>query len=177
MRWLYRGVIAILAVIFVAFVYQRVFGSRTETPHLTSGQPVAVIGGGSDAVGVAADGTVLSGWPAPGEGTLPTLSLQSPPQGPRVRGPVLEQVRVLAAAPGALRPYVESSYYGESGVDVVLSGGIELRFGNASGARRKWRAAAAILANPEITSLDYVDLHAPSRPTTGGSGHTLPPIP
>lgn len=177
MRGLYRGVIVILAVIFVAFVSQRLFGGRTETPHLISGLPVAVIGGGSDAVGVAADGTVLSGWPSPEDGTLPTLSLESPPKGPRVRGPVLEQVRVLAAAPGALRPYIESSYYGESGVDVMLSGGIELRFGNATAVRRKWRAVAAVLASPEVTSLDYVNVQAPNHLSTGGSGHTLPPIP
>ena len=80
---------------------------------------------------------------------------------------MLEQAQVLGAAPPALRPYVEGSYYGESGVDVELTSGIELRFGDASQAARKWRAAAAVLADPSITALDYVDLHAPepARPT------------
>jgi len=176
-RWLYRGVIPILVVILVAFVYQRIFGDRTVSPHLVSSQPVAAIGSGEDAVVVAEDGTILVGWPAPEEGSLPKLPLDAPPKGPRLQGPALEQVKVLAATPPALVPYVAGTYFGESGVDVELTSGIELRFGNSVGAARKWRAAAAVLANPELTSLDYVDLHAPGHPAVGGSGHTLPPIP
>ena len=42
----------------------------------------------------------------------------------------------------------ESSFYGESGVDVELRSGIELRFGDASRAIEKWKAAAAVLADP-----------------------------
>jgi hypothetical protein len=115
--------------------------------------------------------------PLPEDPPLPLLPLDEPPKGGRVRGPALEQVRVLAAVPDALRPYVESSSFGESGVDVTLTTGIELRFGDATQARRKWRAAAAILANPEITALDYVDLHAPNRPSFEGSENELPPAP
>jgi hypothetical protein len=176
-RRLYRGAIVILAVIVVAFVYQRVFGGKTVTPHLVSSQPVAAIGSGEGAVAVAEDGTILT-WFPPGEDVhLPVLPIESAPKAPRVQGPVLEQVRVLAAAPAALLPYVEGSYFGESGVDVNLTSGIELRFGSSVGAARKWRAAAAVLASPETTSLDYVDLHAPRHPAVGGSGHTLPPLP
>ena len=83
---------------------------------------------------------------------------------------------MIKAAPATLRPYIERSYYGESGVDVELRSGIELRFGDASQAVTKWEAAAAVLADPSIEALDYVDLHAPRRPARGGSGHTLPPI-
>lgn len=166
----------IVLVIIAAFVYQRVFGSTTVEPHLVSSEPVAVIGSGSEAVAIADDGTILTWLAVPDESGLPSLALNAPPKGPRVQGPVLEQVRILAAAPPALRPYVASSSFGESGVDVELSSGIELRFGSGSGAARKWRAAAAVLADPSITSLDYVNLLAPGRPTVGGSGHTLPPI-
>ncbi len=176
MRRLYRAVIPILVVIAVAFVWQKVFGGETVAPHLVSSQPVAVIGNGEEAVAVAGDGTVLTWFPLPEDSDLPQLPLGSAPKGPRVQGPVLEQVRVLAAAPAALRPYIESSRFGESGVDVDLSSGIELRFGNSVEAARKWRAAAAVLADPSITALDYVDLHAPGRPATYGSGHTLPPL-
>jgi hypothetical protein len=176
-RRLYRGGIVILAVIVLAFAYQRAFGSKAVTPHLVSSRPVAAIGSGEGAVAVAEDGTILT-WLPPGKDVhLPALPIESAPKAPRVQGPLLEQVRVLAAAPTALLPYVESSYFGESGVDVNLSSGIELRFGNSGGAARKWRAAAALLADPEITSLDYVDLHVPGRPATGGSGHTLPSLP
>jgi cell division septal protein FtsQ len=176
-RWLYRGAIVILAVIVVAFVYQRIFGSAPVTAHLVSSQPVATLGSGEGAVAVADDGTVLAWLTVPEDSHLPQLPLASAPKGPRVQGPVLEQVRVLAAAPPALRPYLDGSYYGESGVDVNLTSGIELRFGDSTQAARKWQAAAAVLADPSVTALDYVDLHAPARPSTGGSGHTLPPLP
>ena len=168
----------ILAVIAVAFVWQRLFGEGPVTPRLVSSTPVALIGAESEEpVAVAADGTILAWLPVPEEAILPSLPLEAPPEAPRLQGPMLEQVRVLAAAPPALRPYIKSSYYGETGVDVELEPGIELRFGEATQVARKWRAAAAVLADPSIEALDYVDLHAPSRPATGGSGHALPPIP
>lgn len=176
MRRLYRGAIVVLAVIAIAFVYQKVFGDKAVEPRLVSSEAVATIGSGSEAVGVADDGTVLIWLALPEDTALPQLSLSSAPKGPRVHGPVLEQVHVLAATPPALRPYVASSGFGERGVAVELSSGIELIFGSAGDARRKWRAAAAVLADPSITALDYVDLSAPGRPAVRGSGHTLPPI-
>jgi cell division septal protein FtsQ len=176
-KWL-RGTIGlVVVVILIAFVYQGLFGGTEMAPRLVSSEPVAVIGSGSSAVAVAADGTLLAWLPAPKEDSLPKLPLEAPPKGPRLKGPVLEQARVLGAAPAGLRPYLESSYYGESGVDVTLASGIELRFGDSSQAARKWRAAAAVLASPSTTTLDYVDLHAPRHPAIGGSGHTLPPPP
>jgi cell division septal protein FtsQ len=169
---------AILVVIVVAFIWQRLFGDELVAPRLVSSQPAALIGAESeDPVAVAADGTILAWFPVPEESTLPSLPLDAPPEGPRVKGPMLEQVRVLGAVPPAIRPYVARSYYGESGVDVELTSGIELRFGEATRAARKWRAAAAVLADPSIESLDYVDLHAPGHLAIHGSGHTLPPIP
>jgi Cell division protein FtsQ/DivIB, C-terminal len=176
-RRLYQGVIVILAVILVAFVAQKVFGGKSVEPRLVASQPTAMIGSGSSAVAVAANGTILAWLPPPEDGSLPKLPLEVPPKGPRLQGPVLEQALVLGAAPEQLRPYIEGSYYGESGVDVNLTSGIELRFGNATQADRKWRAAAAVLADPTLTAVDYVDLHDPERTSTYGSGHTLPPIP
>jgi hypothetical protein len=168
------GVVA--AVLLLGIAYVLVSRGSTVEPRLVSSEPVATIGSGSEAVAVAGDGTVLAWFSVPEDSDLPRLPIASPPEGPRVQGPVLEQVRVLAAAPPALRPYVEGSYFGESGVDVELTSGIELRFGNATAAARKWRAAAAVLADPTITSLDYVALYAPGRAAVHGSGHTLPPI-
>ncbi len=177
MRWLRRAAISVLVAIAVAFVVQRLFGGDELAPRLVASRPVATIGSGSSAIAVAADGTVLAWVPPPEEGSLPRLPLESPPKGPRLQGPALEQARVLGAAPTGLRPYVEGSYFGESGVDVNLTSGIELRFGDSTQAARKWRAAAAVLASPSVTSLDYVDLHAPAHPAVRGSGHTLPPPP
>jgi hypothetical protein len=173
-----RALLAAAGLVLVAAVaYFLLLRGSTVAPTFVASQPVAAIGSGEDAVAVAANGAILDGWPPPEDGSLPRLPLDTPPDAPRLKGPMLEQVRVLAAAPAALLPYVEGSYFGESGVDVTLSSGIELRFGNSAGAARKWRAAAAVLASPETTSLDYVDLHAPGHPAIGGSGHTLPPLP
>jgi cell division protein FtsQ len=171
-----RWIIVILVVIVVAFVAQKIIGGKTVEPHLVASEPVATIGSGSEAVGVADDGTVLTWLALPEDSHLPQLPLSSPPKGPRVEGSALEQVRVLAATPLALRPYVAASHFGENGVRVELSSGIELIFGSAGDAARKWRSAAVVLADPSITALDYVDLSAPGRPDVGGSGHTLPPI-
>lgn len=149
----------------------------TAEPTVTVPRLAAQIGEGSDAVGVTASGAIVRWLPLPEEPPLPQLPLEEPPKSGHLRGPALEQARVLGAVPDELLPYVAGSYFGESGVDVELTTGIELRFGDASQAARKWRAAAAILADPSITALDYVDLHAPSRPSYEGSEHELPPVP
>lgn len=174
-----RRLWAILVSVLVAAVAVYWFGFRQKTVEADVEVPVlaAAIGEGEEAVGVAGNGAVVRWLPPPEDPPLPRLPLDEVPKGGKVRGTALEQVLVLAAVPDALRPYVESSFFGESGVDVTLTTGIELRFGDASQARRKWRAAAAVLADPSVTALDYVDLHAPSRPAYGGSEHELPAAP
>lgn len=168
-----------LAAVLVAAIAVYWFGFRQKTVEADVEVPilVAAIGEGEEAVGVAGNGAVVRWLPPPEDPALPRLPLDEVPKGGKVGGTALEQVRVLAAVPNELRPYVESSFFGESGVDVTLTTGIELRFGDASQARRKWRAAAAVLADPSVTALDYVDLHAPSRPAYGGSEHELPAAP
>lgn len=168
--------VAVLALVAAA-VYWFAIRQDSAEPKVAIPQLAATIGEGSGAVGVAADGHLVRWLPLPKEPPLPRLPLEAAPKGGRVRGPVLEQVHVLAAVPEALRPYVESSGYGESGVDITLTTGIELRFGDDSQAAKKWRAAVAVLADPEVTALDYVDLQAPSRPSYQGSEHELPPVP
>jgi cell division septal protein FtsQ len=171
-RWILAGAVAVAAVALAG--YFLIFSGSTVEPRLRAAVPTSVIGSGEDAVGVSAAGLLLVSQPAPKEGTLPALPLAEPPEGGRLAGPVLEQARVLGAAPTAIRPCIESSRYGESGVDVELRSGIELRFGNASQATEKWRSAVAVLAEPSITALDYVDLHLPNRPAVYGEGHVLP---
>jgi hypothetical protein len=169
------AVAAALAALAAAYFF--LVRDTTVEPNLTLPPATATIGTGADAIAVGPDGQILAWLPLSEELQLPYLPLASPPPGGRLGGPMLLQAKVLGAAPAALRPYIERSYYGESGVDVELRSGIELRFGDASRAAVKWKAAAAILADPSITALDYVDLHAPGRPAVGGSGHTLPPVP
>lgn len=171
-RWLtVAGVLLLVVVVAYWFgVRDRAVGGEVRVPRAT-----ATIGSGTDAIAVGADGQLLGWFPVSTDAQLPTLSLTAAPPNGRLAGPVLQQAKILGAAPPGLRPYLESSYYGESGVDVNLRSGIELRFGDASQVKAKWKAAAAVLADPAVTALDYVDLHAPGRPAVGGSGHTLPP--
>ncbi len=171
-----RLLILPVAVALAVAAYLLLLRDTTAAPHLVPSRAAAVIGEGEDAVAVGTDGRVLTWLPVPEEGSLPRLPLDAAPADGRLHGPVLEQAKILGAAPTALRPFLESSYFGESGVDVTLTTGAELRFGNASGAKKKWRAAAAILASPSVTAFDYVDLHAPSHPAIHGSGHTLPSL-
>jgi hypothetical protein len=168
---------AVVAVVVAAGAYYFLIRDTSVAPAVRAPRPAATIGSGPDAVVVSASGRVIPWMKPPQEPPLPALPLSEPPKSGRLAGPVLEQARVLGAAPDALRQFIDSSYFGESGVDVNLASGIELRFGDASQAARKWRAAAAVLADPTITELDYVDLHAPGRPAIGGVGHSLPPPP
>lgn len=168
---------AVAVVAFAGLLYWFALRDTTVEPHVVVPRAVATIGSGAEAVAVGADGQVLSWLPLAEGEKLPQLPLSEPPKSDRLAGPALQQVEVLAAAPAALRPYLASSRYGESGVDVELSSGIELRFGDSSEVAKKWKAAAAVLADPNLTTLDYVDLHSPGRPAVGGSGHTLPPLP
>jgi Cell division protein FtsQ len=173
-----RAVAALAAILIAAVgVYWFVVRTGSADPHVAVPQLVATIGEGDEAVGVSEAGAVVRWLPLPEERPLPQLPLEEVPKGGHVRGNALEQVRVLAAVPDQLRPYVAGTYYGESGVDVELTTGIELRFGDASQARQKWRAAAAILADPSVTALDYVDLHSPARPSYDGEEYELPPSP
>lgn len=174
-----RRALALLAVVLVAAaaVYYFFVRDTTVAPRVQGLALAATIGSGEGAVPVSADGRILRWLTLPEDLVLPVLPLDDPPEGKRVKGPIREQARVLGAVPPALRPYVVGSSYGENGVDVELSSGIELGFGDASEAGRKWRAAAAVLADPTIEALDYVNVHSPTRPTVSGEGHLLPPVP
>ena len=169
---LIAGVLIAVAAVYFFFVRDSSVAPRVYVPELAS-----QIGSGDEAVGVSTRGEIVPWLAVPEEPPLPQLPISGVPKNGRLSGPVLEQALVLGATPVALRPYVERAYLGESGIDVVLTSGIELRFGDASQAKRKWKAAAAVLADPQITALDYVDLLAPNRPAAYGSGHLLPELP
>ncbi|MDX6634480.1 MAG: cell division protein FtsQ [Solirubrobacterales bacterium] len=174
-----RRLISALVVAAVALVAVYWFVVRTDRadPHVQVPQLSATIGEGDEAVGITGSGAAVRWLPLPEDPPLPRLPLDEIPKGGRVKGTALEQVRILAAVPDELRPFVEASSFGESGVDVILTTGIEIRFGDATQAQQKWNAAAAILADPSVTALDYVNVIAPSRATYYGSGHELPSPP
>jgi cell division septal protein FtsQ len=137
--------------------------------------PIATIGDGSGAVGVAGDGRIMRGVPL-GRGTLPTLPLSTAPKGAWLGGSVLEQAQVLGAAPKPLLRYVDHTFNGDNGVGVELDGGVDLLFVSGAGAAEKWGAAAAVLSDSDLGPLDYVDLSVPRRPAVGGVSHSPPPL-
>lgn len=165
------------ALAVVIGVYWFVVREGPAEPHVLVPRLAATIGEGDEAVAIADNGAAVRWLRLPEDPPLPRLPLEAVPKGGRVKGPALEQVRVLAAVPDALRPYVARSFFGESGVGVELTTGIEVRFGDATQARRKWDAAAAIIADPSVTALDYVNVTAPSRASYEGTEHELPPAP
>jgi cell division septal protein FtsQ len=171
-----------VAVVAIAVYWFALRDSSTTTAKADPVHPVAQIGEGDRVIVVGSDGRLLgsASTKSPGKSKkqpdqLPVLPLKERPKGDRVRGHVLEQVHLIAAAPRALRHYIAGTDYGKSGVDVEFTSGIEIRFGDDRGAEKKWKAAAAVLADPSVTMLSYVDVHAPTRPTVGGEEHELPP--
>lgn len=176
-RKLRVAAVATVLVLAVGGVYYLFVRQKTVSPTVLVPRLAATIGSGDGAIGVTDRGALVRWLPLPEDPPLPRLPLNEAPRRGRLAGPALEQARVLGAVPVALGPYIESSSYGESGVDVQLTTGIEIRFGDAARAARKWRAAAAVLADPSVTALDYVDVIAPAHPSFGGSEHELPPAP
>jgi cell division protein FtsQ len=128
---------------------------------------VAVSDGGE--VPVAADGTALPGIPVD-DLELPRVEVEEIPPSGRLEGDALEQALILGAAPEPLAPLIESASMDERyGVVVELRAGIPVRFGTSEGAKPKWAAAAAVLADPNLTAISYLDVRAPGRPAVGGA--------
>ena len=129
--------------------------------------------------GRPATGQVLAWLPAAGGRSLPRLPLAEPPRA----GPARRAGAAAGAGPGRRAgqpcgPTSSGSFYGESGVDVELRSGIELRFGDASRRRGEVeRGRGGARRSGDRRALDYVDLLAPGAPAIGGSGHTLPAVP
>ncbi|HET6831125.1 MAG TPA: cell division protein FtsQ/DivIB [Solirubrobacterales bacterium] len=142
----------------------------THFPHgITIDVQSRPVAGWIDADGgtlIAADGTVLDTGAERPQGT-PEIAGEGSIDA-RVQGPELTAAKVLGAAPAPLRAEIAIAEVDrEHGVVAELTGGIELRFGSPAAAAQKWRAAAAVLADPELTSATYIDLSAPARPVVG----------
>ena len=142
-------------------------GLRIE---VTEHDPALLARAGGRVLAVAADGSLLAGIQLPEEGVLPTLELERPPAGDRLEGTPLAQALVVGAAPEPLRPLIEKvGHSKEFGVELVLRGGIPVRFGTGLHAARKWEAAAAVLADGKLDALTYLDVRVPKRPAAGGA--------
>lgn len=154
--------------------YPVVRSLRTETdfPHglrivVNAYEPVAALrssGGGLTAV--AADGTLLRGSSTSG---LPLVGVRSTPGGNRLgRGDTRAAVRLLAAAPRALRARVVRVYRGPRGLTAAMADGPKLYFGATTRPAAKWGAAAQVIAHETSRGASYVDLRIPERPVAGG---------
>lgn len=131
--------------------------------------PVLIATAGDQEAPVAGDGTVLQGVDL-GDLKLPSVAVEELPAQGRLSGDALEIARVMGPAPPALLELVEEiAIGGEEGVEVTLRGGVPVWFGGADHAAAKWDATAAILADPEIDHLTYVDVRVPERPAVGGA--------
>jgi cell division septal protein FtsQ len=172
-RRILLGLVA-AAIIAIAVYWFALRGSSTPTAEAKPPYPVAQIGEGKTVI-VVGDNGKLIGTSSTKKASLPVLPLKKRPPGDRVRGHVLEQVQVLAAAPMPLRRYIAYTRYGKTGVDVELTSGIDIHFGDEREATRKWKAAAAVLADPSVTLLSYVDVQVPSHPAVGAGEVELPP--
>jgi cell division septal protein FtsQ len=138
------------------------------TIRVNERQPVLIAGQGDNEVPVAGDGQLLPGVEA--EGGLPRLAIDALPASGRLTGDPLAQARAVGAAPDALRPLIEGvAFSGDYGIVLTMRGGIELRFGGGGSLDRKWSAVAATLADPQLTSLTYLDVRVPERPALGGA--------
>jgi cell division protein FtsQ len=135
--------------------------------------PTLLVRGGGHDVAAAADGTLLTGVPV-AEGELPVLEVEEIPGSAALEGEPLEQALIVGAAPDPLRPLIEKIGYSDDyGVEVTLRGAIPVRFGSGAGAREKWAAAAAVLADPKLDALTYLDVRVPERPAAGGAAKPL----
>jgi hypothetical protein len=175
-------IFAVAALAAVGVYWFALRGSSTPTAEAKPTTPVAQIGEGKTVIMVGDDGRILGTRTTEsnkrGGGKqqkhLVVLPLTKRPKGNRVKGHVLEEVHLIAAAPPAIRHSIASAKYGETGVVLDTTSGIEIRFGDDREAARKWEAAAEVLADPSVKLLSYVDVTAPTHPAVGGESHELP---
>ena len=137
------------------------------TARLDLREDGSVIGEGETAVLVATDGTLL-GPVGEGSETLPRIGGEPPPDDrAALGGPRLSQAMVLGSVPIEIRPFVDRSRIGEKGIEVELTNGLLLIFGDDTKPVAKWKAATTVIADPELVGAGYVDLTVPWRPAVG----------
>lgn len=114
-------------------------------------------------VAVSEDGYILVGLSFEA-GELPPIEASSAGKG-RLESDGAAQAAIIGAAPRPLRERIEAASWDEEGGGVVveLRGAPELRFGDGGRAEEKWRAAAAVLADPTSAGASYVDVSVPDR--------------
>jgi cell division protein FtsQ len=153
--------------------YPAVLDVRTDPdfPHrlrivVRERNPVGTVVAGDQRVPVAADGTLMRTTPS---GGLPEIPAKALPGGTHAGEPgVRRALRVLAAAPPAMRARVTRVYMGEHGLTLPLRNGPTLYLGGSERLAAKWAAVATVLADPTSTGATYLDVRLPERPAAGG---------
>ena len=161
------------ALLSAVAAYPVVRSLRTETdfPHglriiVNAYEPVAAVRAGAGLTAVAADGTLLRGSATRG---LPVVAIRANRGGDRLgRGEALGAVRLMAAAPRALRGRVARVYLGPRGLTTTMDNGPKLYFGGPARPDAKWGAASQVLASRTSRGAAYLDLRIPERPVAGG---------
>ena len=149
--------------------------AQADLPHtlriaVNAYEPVAVLQAGAQGIAVASDGTLLRGNPTD---DLAVIALRTIPGGDRLRHPdPVRAVRLMAAAPAALRARVERMVISGRNLIAVLREGPKLYFGDGARRMAKWSAAARVLADSASRGASYVDLRLPERPVAGGLAST-----
>lgn len=137
--------------------------------HVDIRKPVGYVKSGGEIV--AGDGVVLDHAGHAPDG-IPAINADGSGDGSAgssVGGDAQTVARVLGAAPKQLAGEINGAAANKDyGVTVDFGPGIELRFGDASGAALKWKALAAVLADPKFAGASYLDLSVPNRPVAGG---------
>ncbi len=135
--------------------------------------PALLVSAGEREVPVAGDGTLLTGVAVDQE-ELPVLAVEEIPSGGLLDGEPLQQALVIGATPAELHPLIEEIEMSKDfGIEIVLRGGVPVRFGTATRAAEKWDAAAAVLADPSLDALTYLDVRVPERPAAGGAAQAV----
>ncbi|HEY4279517.1 MAG TPA: cell division protein FtsQ/DivIB [Conexibacter sp.] len=136
--------------------------------HVISNVAVAAVELDGRRTPVTEDGTLLRDV-APAA-ALPTVPLHGTPDGSSVaEGEALRALAALGAAPDSLRSRIgQVSVTRDHGLELQISSGPVLWFGDNDELNAKWAAAAAVLADPQAAGASYVDVAAPERPAVGG---------
>jgi cell division protein FtsQ len=137
---------------------------------------VAALEVGDRRIAAGGSGLMLRGV-TPDE-DLPVIRMAAPPAGERVGNRnTLTALGIAAAAPAELLARIDRLWTGEDGMMLSLVDGPDLIFGDASDARRKWLAAARVLADSSAAGATYLDVRIPERVGAGGLGPLPEPTP
>ncbi len=139
-------------------------------------QPAAALEIGGRRITATGSGLLLRGVVPPED--LPVIRMDASPAGERVdNANTLTALGIAGAAPKELRSRIDRFWTGPRGMMLALVDGPDLIFGTADDSRRKWLAAARVLADPTSAGATYLDVRTPERVAAGGVGPVPEPTP